>query len=195
MERAPKIVIDTSIFINPSAYRFFGLDPQEALKNFLSLLKKKNILCYIPPNVYGELMQFIENNSSLDTSILIQKPPASYQSSIPALFFYEFIEEMRARTNKGLRIAEKYTCKALKEKKEEELIKGLRQEYRVGVREGIIDSKEDFDLILLAKELKAYLATVDLGLVKWAHKLGIPTLGAKELSDLLRSACHAKNKN
>ena len=125
----------------------------------------------------------------IKATLLNKKPPSSYALGVPAMLVYEFIEEMRQRINKGLRIAEKYTRKGLKaaggRDKEEETIKSLRQEYRVALREGIIDSKPDFDLILLAKELEAYLATSDSGLVKWARKLGISCISAEELKELI----------
>lgn len=184
-----KIVLDTSIFVNPEANRFLGKTPQQALNNFLDkLAEKKEISCYIPPSVYEELVKFIENEIPAKKAILIhKKPPSNYQSLIPALLFYEFIEEIRARINKGLRIAEKYIRKALKEENEEELINNLRSEFRMGLREGIIDSKEDFDLILLSKELDACLTTADNGLIKWAQKLGIACLSAQELNSILTS--------
>ena len=94
---------------------------------------------------------------------------------------------MRKRINKGLRIAEKYSRPDLKKKNEEQLIQTLRQEYRTALREGMVDSKEDFDLILLAKELKAYLATYDKGLIKWANKLGISCIGSEELKEFFKS--------
>ena len=187
-----KIVLDTSIFVNPDARVIFGDTPEEALDNFLDQIKdKKNIHCYIPPSVYEELIKFIEKIPPAKKIVLINKrPPSSYQGVVPAMLVYEFIEEMRLRINKGLRIGEKYTRRGLKSsssagrKTEEEIIKSLRQEYRSAVREGVIDSKEDFDLILLAKEMNAYLATSDNGLIKWARKLGITCIGAKELNAL-----------
>lgn len=192
MKKSARITLDTSIFVNPDSRVYFGQSPEIALKNFLEKLEKQNeISCYMPPSVYEELMKFMENKPSLNETLLIQKkPPASYEISIPAIFLYEFIEEFRARVNKGLRIAEKYTRQELKikppkEKTEEEIIKRLREEYRVALREGIIDSKEDFDLLLLAKELGAFLATSDNGLIKWAQKLGIPCLSADELKKLI----------
>ena len=187
MENTLKVVIDTNIFVNPDAYRFFGASSRESLHNFLdTLASKKHLACYIPPTVYEELSKFMEGDIPLDKAVLIEKrAPSSYQDSIPALLFYEFIEEMRLRINKGLRIAEKYARKGLKGEPEEALIKSLREEHRMGLREGIIDSKEDFDLILLAKELNAHLATADNGLIKWAQKLGIPCIGAQELKALL----------
>ncbi|RKY37929.1 MAG: RNA ligase partner protein, partial [Candidatus Omnitrophota bacterium] len=114
-----------------------------------------------------------------------KKPPSKYEIPIPAILLYEFIEEIRIRINKGLRVAEKHSRKGLRGAKEEEIIKNLRNEYRLALREGIIDSKEDFDLILLSKELSAYLATSDKGVIKWAQKLGIICISAEELKNLL----------
>jgi hypothetical protein len=192
MKKSVKIILDTSIFVNPDSRKFFGQTPENALKNFLEKLEKQNdIFCYMPPSVYEELLKFMENKPSLGETLLIQKkPPASYETPIPSIFLYEFIEEFRARINKGLRIAEKYARQELKttppkERTEEEIIKRLREEYRMALREGIIDSKEDFDLLLLARELGSFLATSDQGLVKWAQKLGIPCLSAGELKELL----------
>ena len=201
MKKALDIILDTSVFVNPDSRTYFGNTPKEAFSNFLDQLKdKKHINCYIPPSVYEELAKFIEKMPPAKKIVLInKKPPSSYQTPIPAMLVYEFIEEIRLRINKGLRIAEKYTRKGLatpigeaiplgipaKKERNEELIKNLRQEYRIALREGIIDSKEDFDLVLLAKEINAYLATSDLGLVKWAQKLGITCISAQELKELI----------
>ena len=193
MKKSLHIILDTSIFVNPDSRTYFGDTPKEALSNFLDQLKdKKQINCYIPPSVYEELAKFMDKLPPTQKTILInKKPPSSYQTPVPAMLVYEFIEEIRLRINKGLRIAEKYTRKGLdapipaKKERNEELIKTLRQEYRVALREGVIDSKEDFDLVLLAKELDAYLATSDLGLVKWAQKLGITCINAQELKELI----------
>ncbi|MBU2044934.1 MAG: RNA ligase partner protein [Candidatus Omnitrophica bacterium] len=178
-----KIVLDTSVFVNPDSNRYFGENPRKALINFLdSIEDKKHISCYIPPSVYEELLNFTEKLLPTKKTLLInKKPPSSYESGVPARLVYEFIEEIRLRINKGLRIAEKYS----RQNNGEESIKTLRQEYRVAMREGVIDSKEDFDLILLAKELGAYLATADFGLVTWAQKLGITCISAEELKELI----------
>ncbi len=185
-----KIVLDTSIFVNPDSRKLFGPTPRKSLENFIKIIEKKNRLtCYIPPSVYEELIKFTKELPLELNILIIKKPPASYQIGIPALLFYEFIEENRNRVNKGLRITEKYVRRALKEsesrQKTQELIQSARQEYRVALREGTLDSKEDFDLILLAKELQAYLATSDKGLIKWAQKLGITCLSSPELKELI----------
>lgn len=186
---AIKIVLDTNIFVNPDSRHFFGKTSVSALNNFLDLLEqKKNVSAFMPPSVYEELMKFIDKRKLSKKIILIdKKAPSKYELTLPSLFLYEFIEEMRNRINKGLRIGEKYTRKALSDSeiKEQELIKPLREEYRVGLREGIVDSKEDCDLLLLAKELNAYLATSDQGLVLWAQKLGISCITAEDLKTFI----------
>ncbi|MDD5081725.1 MAG: RNA ligase partner protein [Candidatus Omnitrophota bacterium] len=186
-----KIVLDTSIFVNPDSRKFFGKTPYEAFKFLLDNIKnKKNISCFMAPSVFDELMKFIQRSIEEEDLIVLKlKPPASYETKIPAMFVYDIINETRARTNKGLRITEKFIRRALKEKHsietEQEMIKTARDEYRIALREGIIDSKEDFDLLLLAKEEKAFIATSDQGLIDWAQKLGVPSITAKELLILI----------
>jgi len=182
-----KIVLDTNMFVNPDSRYFFGKTPKESFNNFLELISKKtNITCYMPPSIYEELTKFIGQTNISKKSVLInKKPPSIYELSIPSLMFYEFIEEFRLRINKGLRVAEKFTRRALRSENEEEIIKSLREEYRIALREGIIDSSQDCDLLLLSKELKAYLATSDKGLIKWSHKLGINCITAQELKTLV----------
>jgi len=188
MRKKMNIVLDANIFINPSSFSYFGKTKEEALDNFLEKIeKKKEINCFMPPSVYKELENFVNlEKISLKRLLLInKKPPSQYEIPVPAIFIYEFIEDMRGRINKGLRIAEKFTRQPKEGKEIDELIKTLRNEYRQALREGIIDSKEDFDLLLLSKEIKGMLATSDKGLIKWASKLGISCILPKELKGLI----------
>ena len=84
---------------------------------------------------------------------------------VPAEFLYEFIDEVRYRINKGLRIAEELTKEAGRMSEEDvgRLINKLREKYREALRSGIIDSKEDLDVLLLAYELDAILESGDEG--------------------------------
>jgi uncharacterized protein len=194
MKKKALIVLDTSIFVNPDSRYLFGRTPSEAFKAFLDMLQdSKQTRCYMPPSIYEELSKFIEKMPPAQKTILIdKKPPSSYETAVPAIFVYEFIEEMRLRMNKGLRIAEKYSRKTVKSASEidkrsheESVIKTLRQEYRTALREGVVDSRQDFDLILLSKELDAYLATTDNGLIHWAQKLGISCINPQELKEMV----------
>ncbi|MDN3515589.1 MAG: RNA ligase partner protein [Candidatus Brocadia sp.] len=65
------------------------------------------------------------------------------------------------------------------------VIADLRKKYRTALREGIIDSKEDVDLILLAREMDGILMTADTGIVKWADKLGIRYIDPRMLRGIL----------
>ena len=185
-----KIVIDTSIFINPQSLKFFGSNSQEALVNFVQKARRRKILLYMPPSTFEELLKFLKDvNLPLEElSYIIKKPPKKYEIFVPSLFLYELVEEMRRRINKGLRIAEKYSRYGLsKKKEEEELIKSLREEFRIALREGMIDSIQDVDLLILAKELESPLLSSDQGLITWAQKLGIETLSLKEAKSFLFS--------
>lgn len=184
-----KVVLDTSLFVNPEVRTDFGKTPTEAIENFLSIAAQIPILeFYMPPSIFQELFNFIdENKVSGDLlTIIRQKPPKRHELSCPAFLLYELIEDIRERVNKGLRVAEK-AVRDIKKGEEKEIIQSLRRNYREALREGIIDSKEDVDLILLAKELDALLITIDHGVIKWAEKLGIRWLMPNRFKDYLLS--------
>ncbi len=185
------VVLDTSLFVNPEVRDSFGKTPTEAFENFLSLASQVPILeFYMPPTIFEELLNFIEPDKiSGDLLVILnQKPPKKYELTCPAFFFYELIEDIRERVNKGLRVAEKAVRGVSKTGDEEEIIKDLRRKYREALREGIIDSKEDVDLILLARELDAMLVTADQGIIKWAEKLGIKWLLPSKFKEYLLSS-------
>lgn len=185
-----KVVLDTSLFVNPDIRKHLGNTPTEALEAFLFLAAQIHILeFYMPPSIFEELMHFIDQNHISEDLLLIlhQKPPKKHELKIPAFILYELIEDIRARVNKGLRIAET-AVKSLERKDPTKIIHDLRCKYREALREGIIDSKEDVDLLLLAMELDAILITADQGLIKWAEKLGIKWLFPAKFKDYLQGA-------
>ena len=49
----------------------------------------------------------------------------------------------------------------------------------------MIDSKEDFELILLAKELDAIIVSADVGILTWAEKMGIKWVDAAKFKEIL----------
>ena len=194
--RKDKVVLDTSLFVNPEVRHDFGGSPTEALNGFLSLAEKIPALeFYMPSSIFEELLNFvnIEKVPGSFTALVRQKSPSKHELNSPALLLYEFVEEMRERVNKGMRIAEK-AVRNKDETPERELIKSMRKNYRDALREGILDSKEDVDLIFLAKELDALLVTVDHGAIKWAEKLGVRWLLPTEFKAYLSSFIDAKKK-
>lgn len=189
LSKKRKIVIDTSVFINPDIRDQFGKTPEDAVNEFLKIIKnRKNLEFYMPTSVYKELMHFLDSKRlSRDFYYFIRtKSPDKHRILCPAIFFYELVEEMRNRINKGLRVAEN-SVRSVSQKGVEETIKDLRKKYREALREGIIDSKEDVDLIFLSLELKASLVTGDQGLISWADKLGIEWLIPDKFKEFLLS--------
>lgn len=184
-----KVVLDTSLFVNPEVRLDFGKNPTEAVETFLSIAEQITTLeFYMPSSIFKELLNFIdEEKISGDMFVVLrQKSPSKHELTCPAFLLYELIEDMRMRVNKGLRFAEK-AVRNVSKGDEKEIIQGLRKNYRDALREGIIDSKEDVDLILLAKELDALLVTVDNGAIKWAEKFGVKWLLPTRFKDYLLS--------
>ena len=182
-------VLDTSIFTNPDVYITFGRTPTTALKNFLKLLTKLDSPgFYMPPSIYEELMDFVDiDKIPKDLQVRIfQKPPMKYEMNVPAFLLYELIEDVRHRIDKGLRVAEQAVREVVNDN-EPDTINNLRKKYRSALREGIIDSKEDVDLILLARELNGILVTADKGIITWADKLGIRYVESRNLRGIINS--------
>ncbi|MBI4008146.1 MAG: RNA ligase partner protein [Planctomycetes bacterium] len=184
-----QFVIDTSIFTNPDVYKSFGTSPTDALKEFLVTIGKvEGPIFYMPPSIFQELLNFVDiNKIPVELQIRIcQKAPMRYELTVPAFLLYELIEDVRHRIDKGLRVAEQAVRETTREK-EPETISDLRKKYRVALREGIIDSKEDVDLILLARELNAIVVSADIGIMTWADRLGIRYIESRNLRSILDS--------
>ncbi len=184
-----KFVLDTSIFTNPDVYISFGRTPTTALKNFLKLISNlEGPVFYMPPSIYEELMDFIDSDKiPKDLQIRVfQKSPKKYEMDVPAFLLYELIDDVRHRIDKGLRVAEQAVRDVITDTKPK-TITNLRRKYRSALREGIIDSKEDVDLILLAKELDGILVTADTGIMTWADKLGIRFVESRNLRGIINS--------
>jgi len=185
-----RVVLDTSLFVNPDARTSLGDSPTDALETFLFLAAQIHILeFYMPPSIFEELLHFVDKDKIPGDLLVIlhQKPPKRHELKCPAFLLYELIDDMRERVNKGLRIAEK-AVRGAEKTKVDEMIQDLRKKYREALREGIIDSKEDVDLLLLSMELNALLVTADQGLIRWAEKLGIQWLFPEKFKDYLIGA-------
>jgi RNA ligase partner protein len=133
-------------------------------------------------------MDFIDSDKiPKDLQIRVfQKSPKKYEMDVPAFLLYELIDDVRHRIDKGLRVAEQAVRDVITDTKPE-TITNLRRKYRSALREGIIDSKEDVDLILLAKELDGILVTADTGIMTWADKLGIRFVESRNLRGIINS--------
>ncbi|MEM4295906.1 MAG: RNA ligase partner protein [Candidatus Anstonellales archaeon] len=166
---ARKFVIDTSVFLNPDSIKGFAKNPKQALEKFIDLIKKnREVEVYIPSAIYNELGHFLDNVNAMSPYVRIRTPNL-YSVYIPAAVMHSLINNVRDRINKGLRIAEEYA--RLNYVKPEDIAK-LREKYREALRTGIIDSKEDFEAIILAKEIDATLVTADEGMINMAREIG-----------------------
>lgn len=170
------MVLDTSVFTNPSTARQFGGTTAEAFGTFLALVERAgdNVEVFMPPSIFEELKNFLGDAAPPPRFELLVslQPPNRYDIHVPGFLLYELIEDIRKRIDRGLRVAERAIRDAHPENVER-VITRLRDRYREALRAGLIDSREDVDLLLLALELEAALVSSDQGVVRWAERMGV----------------------
>jgi len=193
-----RFVLDTSVFTNPDIYTTFGeTDHLGAVENFIHLAIHSGAEFYMPTSVYDEMLKMVELRHLAPEFEMVVKirSPRKYSLMIPSEILYELIEELRHRINKGLRIAEEHAKEAGKggEIDVGKVINRLREKYREALRQGIIDSREGVDVLLLAYELDGTVVTADEGLRKWADKVGIKIIDPKNFRGILESLIKHKS--
>lgn len=180
-----KFVIDTSLFVNPYARKRFGKTPSSAVKTFAKMAEKLDLDIYVPPSILRELRNFITEKALDELELVVKRrAPNRYNLQLPAAVLYDFIDDVRRRVNKGLRLAEEF-AKDNRPDNDKKLGK-LRDKYRDAMRTGLLDSKEDFELILLTKELEATIVSSDEGVLKFADQVGCERLRADRFYALLK---------
>ena len=185
-------ILDTSVFTNPDVYQTFGeTDQLGAVENFIHLAIHSGANFYMPTSVYDEMLKMVDlKHLAPEFEMVVRiRSPRKYSLMIPSEVLYELIEEIRHRINKGLRIAEEHTKEAGKLTEEDvgKVVNKLREKYREALRQGIIDSREDVDVLLLAYELDGTIVTADEGLRKWADKVGIKLIDPRNFKGILES--------
>ncbi len=200
-----RFVLDTSLFLTPEIRD----DDETVEEACLALLDdiaearlEHGISCYMPPSIYDELTPMLKDRD-VDPAVIqrlntwvITKSPAHLEVMIPAEMVYGFIDEMSERVNRGLRVSENAVRKAEERRDEtveehdhmtqvDRVISELRDEYRDALRQGILDSREDFDLLILARELDAGVVTEDQGIINWAEDFGLRYLQGRDFPTLL----------
>ena len=201
-----RLILDTSIFVNPDSARAFGQTPTQAFINFLERAQKTvDVEFFMPPSIFSELMYFAEE-PKIPKNLLLKvqiRPPKKHEIKVPGFLLYNLVETVRDRVDRGLRLAERVTREALqmspsanlasggppndpkRVRPDAELIGRLRESYRRIMREGMLDSKCDVDLLLLSYEVEGLLVSADQGVLAWADSLGVSTLAHGQLSDFL----------
>lgn len=184
------VVLDTSLFTNPATGAQFGPDTGSAVQKFIELARHAadRLRCAMPPSIFDELKTFLQPDQIPPDFeyVITLKAPNRYGVLVPGFLLYELIDDIRVRIDRGLRVSEKAVRNA-RPANVEAMINRLRSEYREALRAGLLDSREDVDLILLARELDAALVSSDRGVVTWAERLGIRLIEPGQLRRLLDS--------
>ncbi|WP_152040301.1 RNA ligase partner protein [Salinigranum salinum] len=208
-----RFVLDTSLFITEEIRRE-GESLEPAVVRLLDLVAtarlELNISCYMPPSIHDELATMLRDRdvsdevfSRLDTWV-VRKSPDRYGVTIPANIVYNFIDEMSDRVNRGLRVSEE----ALREVQQldpellasddgdyvteaDRVLSNMRDKYRRALRQGVLDSREDFDLLVLARELDAGVVTEDRGVISWADEFGLRYVHGGQFPTLLEEYLRA----
>ncbi|WP_049928495.1 RNA ligase partner protein [Halopiger goleimassiliensis] len=200
-----RFVLDTSVFITDEIRRD-DEDVEAAVRRLLELIANARlnlgVSCYVPPTIHDELTTMLEARevgddvfSKLNTWV-IRKHPDRYGVSIPANVVYSFVDEMSDRVDRGLRVSEKAVRRAEESVDEpledhehmtevDAVVSDLREKYRRAMRTGVLDSREDFDLLILARELDAGVVTEDNGIIDWTEDFGLRFIRGREFPDLL----------
>jgi len=213
-----RFVLDTSLFITEEIRRD-GESLEAAVLRLLDLVAtarlELNISCYMPPSIHAELGDMLRERgvddevfSRLDTWV-VRKSPDRYGVTIPANIVYEFIDEMSDRVDRGLRVSEEairqveqldpaelHSDPESEEPSEymteaDRVLSDLRDKYRSALRQGVLDSREDFDLLILARELEAGVVTEDRGIISWADEFGLRYVRGGQFPTLLEEYLRA----
>ncbi|AEA47788.1 RNA ligase partner protein [Archaeoglobus veneficus] len=204
-----RFVLDTTAITDSGlrakeGYESLCESAQEILDLIARARLKLDISCYIPyPTVYGELVSFLRRHQCSDDvyvkldTWLVKKTPNRYEVKIPAAIFYEYVLTMRQKINRGRKLAEEFIWESSaiasnlegKEEIQQEignLIGKFRDKYRATLRQGILDSSPDLDVLLLAKELEAGVVSSDAGIRKWSERMGLRFVEASKFPRMLK---------
>jgi len=189
-------VLDTSVFTNPQLYKKFSEDILDAAEDLLYLMEHSGAEFYMPLSTYDELQKMVKLGNLIPKFELTVKlrNPKKFNLMVPAEFLYNFITDLRGRINKGLRVAEEHVRTAKGQENIGDIIRSLREKYREALRQGILDSKEDVDVVLLAYELDAILVSADEGIRRWAKELGIKLVNPNYFKELLEELVGRKKE-
>lgn len=192
-------VLDTSFFTDPRLREAFSTNSLsgvvERLGDLLGAYRLSvGPVFYTTPSVFRETRRYLLANGVNPSLIegleawLVVKAPDKHGLRIPGAVMVEYVEALRKRLDRALRIAEEAVRRAAEAGSEgvPELIRGLRERFRESVRRGIVDSPEDVELVLLGLELKGVVVSNDEGVARFCQSLGIITLSPPQLVSSLK---------
>lgn len=190
-----RVVLDTSVFTNPDTARQWGETTPAAFATFLQTASKAlgRLDFFMPTSIFEELQHFLGDGGVPGGFELVValRSPRRFGVLVPGYLLYDLIDDLRRRIDRGLRVAEQ----AVREVSAENVdasINRLRDHYRQALRAGLIDSREDVDVVLLAHELDAAVCSSDKGVVTWADKLGLRLIPPRHLRHTVEAAALAQ---
>ncbi|ADI31688.1 RNA ligase partner protein [Staphylothermus hellenicus] len=191
-------VLDTSAVTDPRLREVFGVKTLDGVvREYARLLIRSHIVLgaefYTTPSTALELRSFLERNNVSREAIdmlmgaITIRSPDLYTTRIPAIIMSDWIHDMLIRITKGLRVAENSVRRAARkgydygiaknkkglEESVAQSIHELREKYREATRKGVIDTRVDFDLVVLAHEINGELVTNDTGIMKLCMQIGV----------------------
>ncbi len=193
-----RYIIDTNLFFNMEGSMGLGDTTADIIKTLVRAVEKapsEELEIVVPPTIVQEITSFFDSPDdpllkSLFGSLTVKSPGTSEQS-VSASIFEQLIEDYRDRAYRAMKVAEEevihtaemFMGKEVLPQKEFQMACGkiltkLRERYRNATRTGTIDSKADFDLIMLAREMDGYLVTTDEGVTYWARLLGVKEMSS-----------------
>lgn len=202
-----KYVLDTNIFFNMEAGLNLGKNTQEVVEKITAVAKdlqqSQRAVFYMAPRIVDEFLGFFDNKEQdfiqkFLATIVVKSPDLTHQL-LPPNVFYLLIDDIRARSYRGLSIAEEEIQKAAQSfmntenmsKKDFQIkvgvhIKSFRDRYRHATRFGFLDSLADLDTIMLAKELSGTIISTDEGVLQWARLFGVREIPPRAVSHLFQ---------
>lgn len=190
-----QVVLDTSVFTNPDTARQWGETTPLAFAAFLKSASKAHgrLDFTMPTSIFEELQNFLGDDGvpSGFELVVSLRSPRRFGVLVPGYLLYDLIDDLRRRIDRGLRVAEQAVRDVSAETVESSITR-LRDQYRQALRAGLLDSKEDVDVVLLAHELEAAVCSSDNGVVTWADKLGLRLIPPRHLRDTVEAAARAQ---
>lgn len=204
-----RFVLDTNLFFNMESGLGLGKKTEEvvlAMTHAMRELKNASKAeFFASPKIVDEFLSFFEDKNQPFLkdflAVLTVKSPDMHNVLFPSAMTAQLVDDIRSRSYRGQSVAEEEIVQAAKSTMSKEaldkksfeihvgpLIKKFRMRYRQATRFGFLDSVADFELIILAKELDAFLVSTDEGVIRWARTFGIkemaaPVFGKKMMID------------
>lgn len=186
-----QVVLDTSVFTNPDTARQWGENTAAALETFVATAwtATARVRFAMPTSIFDELQTFLAEDGvpSGFELVVALRSPTRYGLMVPGQLLYDLIDDLRRRIDRGLRVAEQ-AVREVQPASVDKSIARLRDQYRQALRAGLIDSREDVDVVLLALELGAAVCSSDNGVVTWADKMGLRIVAPGHLRAVVEAA-------